>query len=267
MTEPQLSGADLAMQALRQARAAAKAQPPSRVKRRPQVRRADRGSGRDPNVVSDVLEQLAVAYNWRRPSAAGQIMARWKQVAPEGLAALASPDKYDPDTRTLYLAAVSYPAAAKLRGTAPQIAAALNEKVGADTVAVIKVLQPGAARRIYIEPVPPEPAAATEAPIKTRGDASPGYRAALAAHQAHVADRAETDVQQRARAAAERQTAAMRAHREDTDGHTEAVWFVDNLEETAAADRETTRQVAIRRARDERAGRAPALPTVFQRTA
>lgn len=264
------TGPDLARQALASWKAAAKSRPPAgATKARKKGKRAQYGDGRDPKPVADVLERLAVEYNWRRPSAAGQLMARWEQVAPQGLAALASPERYDPDTRTLHLVAASYPAAAKLRPTAPQIAAALNKAVGADTVAVVKVLQPGSARHRPAEPFPVE-AAAAPPPLPTPTPPVPpsaGYQAALAAHQAHAASLPATEMQQRIKAAAVAHTEALRAKREDLEAHRDAVWFTSDLEEKAAAEREQTRQEAIRRARAEKAGHGPIAPTVFQRTA
>lgn len=262
------TGPDLARQALASWKAAAKSRPPTgATKARKKGKRAQYSDGRDPKPVADVLERLAVEYNWRRPSAAGQLMARWEQVAPQGLAALASPERYDPDTRTLHLVAASYPAAAKLRPTAPQIAAALNKAVGVDTVAVVRVLQPGSARHRPTEPFPEEAAAAPPPLPPPPVPPSAGYQAALAAHQAHAASLPATEMQQRIKAAAVAHTEALRAKREDLEAHRDAVWFTSDLEEAAAKEREKTRQAAIRRARDQKAGHGPDLPTVFQRTA
>lgn len=269
MTAPQLSGVDLAMQALRQARAAAKTQP-SKPRRRPTTRRVDRGSGRDPKPVADLLDQLAVTYNWQRPSAAGLIMARWDRIAPQ-LADRAFPERFDAETRTLHLRAVHATAAAALRWEAPQIPAALNKVVGSDAIAQVKILQPGASRNAAaVHSQAPEPAPATASPTAAWELPEPPavFREALSAVRQAQAARREDPAQE----IRDRHFADIRGTlRESPAAFTEAQAQQEHLEQQArprdASEAEAVRQAALRRARDEKAGRMPALPTVFQRTA
>jgi hypothetical protein len=267
VTDPQPAGPDLARQLLRQARADAKARGnnPKAAKRLRSIR-SGTASGRDPARFEDILEQLAVAYDWKRPSASGVLMARWPQLAPD-LAKHCTPERYDPDTRTLHLRPVSHAAATQLRLQAARIAADLNQAVAADTVATIRVLPPGPSRTPMADQDSPAPArpAAVDQPARARADAAPGYRRALAAAQEgraaapgdphqELRDKHFADVRGTLR---EPQTAF-------TDG---AAALEEAAEQSRGNDSEKIRQAAIKVARDQKAGRAPALPTVFQRTA
>ncbi|MFD8516504.1 DciA family protein [Streptomyces antimycoticus] len=264
MTEPQSSGADLARQMLRRAQADARNRPTGPAKRKPTRRRAERGAGRDPLKFDGILEHLADTYGWRRPSAAGLITARWPQLMPH-LAQHAIPERYDTDTRTLHLRPANPAAATKLRWEATAIAAALNAAVGTDTVAAVKVLSPGPSRAD--RPGPAEAAEPAEhrdepAPVRTRDDAAPGY------HQARAAISRETPAGQKPRLQRDWGTGDFAWLREDEEAFTDGQAA---LESTAASsggnNPDAVRQAAIRMARTERAGRAPAVPTVFQRTA
>jgi hypothetical protein len=214
-----------------------------------------------------IIDELAAAYNWKRPTAGGLLMARWPQLAPD-LARHCIPERYDADSRVLYLRPVSNAAATQLRLEATRLPAALNEAVGADSVAAIRVLPPGAPSRTAepaaLEP-PAKPSTTTPPTVRTRDDAAPGYHRALAAAQAGRSEAAE-DPRQELR---DRYFADVRGVlREPETAFTDAQAA---LEDAAPSSRgntsEETRQAAIQRARDERAGRTPALPTAFQRTA
>lgn len=269
MTEPQMSGVDLAMQALRQARAAAKAQP-SKPRRRPTTKRVDRGSGRDPKPVADLLDQLAVAYNWQRPSAAGLIMARWDRIAPQ-LADRAVPEHFDAETRTLHLRPVHATAAATLRWEAPQIPAALNKAVGSDAIAKVKILQPGSSRNATsVRSQAPEPAPPTAPPTATLELPEPpaAFREALSAVRQAQAARCDDPAQE----IRDRHFADIRGTlRESPAAFTEAEAQREHLEQHArprdASEAEAVRQAALRRARDQKAGRDPEIRTASQRTA
>lgn len=263
MSEPEPAGKDLARLALANWKATAKKTAATGATKPRKKRRAQYGDGRDPVGLGAVLGRLGEENEWKTGVQAGSLTDRWASLCPE-LVGHVEPAGFDPATGRLDLRPAHNTAATQLRWLGPQLVTRLQEK--GLPVRSIRPLRVGPLTTAA-PAIPDTPAPQPETPIKTRDDASPGYRAALEAHQAHATDRTQTDVQQHARAAAERQTAAMRAHREDADSHTEAVWFANDLEETTAADHETTRQAAIRRARDQKAGRAPALPTVLQRTA
>ncbi|PBC72338.1 MULTISPECIES: DciA family protein [unclassified Streptomyces] len=265
MTEPQPSGKDICREALAAYKNRSWAIPGNDpTKRKSKTVRARPGDGRDPVGLGNVIKRIEAEQDWKTGMAGGNIVDQWHTLCPE-LVGKVQPVSLDA-TGCLTVQPTSPAYAAHLRILGAQLVGRLQAK--GVPVRSIRPLRPG-----HIA-APSDPAAedrterpAEPAPEKTRAQASPGYRAALAAHQAHAADRTETDIQQRARAAADRQTAAMRAHREDPEGHRDAAWFVNDLEEKAAAEREQTRQAAIRRARGERAGLAPEVRTAFQRTA
>ncbi|MFJ1993036.1 DciA family protein [Streptomyces asiaticus] len=262
MTEPQTSGADLARQMLRRAQADARNRPAGPAKRRPTRRRAERGNGRDPLKFDGILEHLADTYGWKRPSAAGLITARWPQLMPH-LAKHAAPERYDTDTRTLHLRPATQAAATKLRWEANAIAAALNAAVGEGTVAAVKVLPPGpraAAASSRAEDVPAERSA--EPPrVRTRDDASPGY------HQTRDAIHHGPPPGMKPRIEREYGVGEYAHLREAPEKFTDGQVALETAAAAGGNDCEASRQAALKAARAQKAGRAPAVPTAFQCTA
>ncbi|MFI1161323.1 DciA family protein [Streptomyces sioyaensis] len=263
MTESQTSGPDLARQALASWKATAKKTAATGSTKPRKKRRAQYGDGRDPVGLGSVLGKLGEENEWRIGVQGGSLTDQWATLCPE-LVGHVEPAGLDPVTGRLDLRPGHHTAATQLRILGPQLVTRLQQKgVPVRTIRVLRVAPLATAAPA----TPDTPAPQPEAPIKTRADASPGYRAALDAAQAGKTDRPSTEIQQRIKAAAEAQTNALRARREPIDEHRDAVWFVNDLEETAAADCEKTRQAAIRRARDQKAGLAPEVHTAFQRTA
>lgn len=262
MTE-QPAGPDLARQALASWKAAAKSRPATGATKPRKKRRAQYGDGRDPVGLGSVLGKLGEENEWKVGVKGGSIGDQWASLCPE-LVGHVEPAGLDPATGRLDLRPSHNTAATQLRWLGPQLVTRLQAKgMPVRTIRVLRVGPLSTPAPAAVDGPAPQP----EAPIKTRADASPGYRAALDAAQAGKTARPATEIQQRIRAAAEAQAQAIRAMREDPDEHRDAVWFVTDLEEAAAAEREKTRQEAIRRARDQKASSAPAVPTVFQRTA
>lgn len=267
MSEQQPAGADLARQALNQARAAARArgQQPVKAKVRRRVR-ATFGDGRDPVGLGSVLDKLADDFGWRRPSAGARIIVDWPKLVPE-IAELAIPERYDADSRTLHVRPVSHTAAAQVRLHAARLVAVVNERSGAETVAAVRVLPPGAPRTTAATAPAPEsgstPAPAGPPVAKTRAEASPGLLDALAI-AAQQRGTPPVDPQQELR---DRYFAEGRGTlRESPAAFTDAVVLEGDLEASAARD-DDPRERALARARAEKAGRAPALPQVLDRTA
>ncbi|MFF9787240.1 DciA family protein [Streptomyces nigrescens] len=256
------SGQDLARQALASWKATAKKTAATAATKPRKKRRAEYGDARDPVGLGAVIGRISEENEWKTGVQGGSLTDQWASLCPE-LVGHVEPAGFDPATGRLDLRPGHHTAATQLRILGPQLVTRLQQK--GLPVRSIRPLRVGPLTTAA--PAPGTPAPQPEAPIKTRGGASPGYRAALAAHQAHAASLPATEIQQRIQAAAHAQTEALRANREDPAGHRDAVWFVNDLEEKAAADREQTRQAAIRRARDQKAGRAPEIRTVFQRTA
>nr|WSX25497.1 DUF721 domain-containing protein [Streptomyces tubercidicus] len=259
----QPSGPDLARQALASWKATAKKTAATGATKPRKKRHAQYGDGRDPVGLGTVLSRIGEENEWKVGVQGGSLTDQWATLCPE-LVGHAEPAGLDPATGRLDLRPGHHTAATQLRILGPQLVTRLQQK--GVPVRTIRVLRVGPLTT-KAPAMPDSPAPQPEAPIKTRADASPGYRDALVAAQAGKATRPSTEIQQRIQAAAHAQTEALRARRENPDEHRDAVWFVNDLEEKAAAEREKTRQAAIRRARDQKAGGVPEVRTVFQRTA
>ena len=253
MTEtPQGSGADLARQALAAARAAAKNSPaPAPRRTRSTGRRSDRGGGRDPIAFGSLLGKVSAEQGWPAALEGGSVLARWPELCPQ-FATTVQPVRYNPDRGTLELRPSTHTIASGLRLLGGQLAKQINDKVGSTVVRAIRVLPVGATTTTP-EPAPDAPAAAdTTSPVRTRETASPGYRATLEAALAHRPERQPTNPY--VAEAAERQEAALRAHRQPETEHRDAEWEIDRLT-TAQVDRsEAVRRAAIARKRLEQAG-------------
>ncbi|MEU7435705.1 DciA family protein [Streptomyces sioyaensis] len=263
MSEPEPAGKDLARLALANWKATAKKTAAAGAAKPRKKRRAQYGDGRDPVGLGSVLEQLGAENEWKTAVAAGSLTDQWAALCPE-LVGHVEPAGFYPATGRLDLLPGHHTAATQLRILGPQLVTRLQQK--GLPVRSIRPLRVGPLTTAA-PAIPHTPAPQHEAPIKTRSDASAGYQAALAAHQAHATNLPATEIQQRIKAAAHAQTEALRVNREDPADHRDAVWFVNDLEEKATADREQTRQAAIRRARDEKACGVPEVRTAFQRTA
>ncbi|MFH8813089.1 DciA family protein [Streptomyces hygroscopicus] len=263
MTEPQTSGVDLARVALQAARAAAK-QRPTEKKTARRRNTARRGDGRDPIGLGTAITGLLADRGWEAPTTGGNILDQWPTLCPN-LAATVQPVHYDAESGRLDLRPVSDAQGAQLRLRARQLVAHLNGKLGREAVREVRVLAPG--------PIPPgRPAAAgpapagrrdEPAPVRTRDDASPGY------HQARAAIYHGPPVGMKPRLEREYGVGEFAHLREAPERFTDAVVALETaaIAETGGNNCEASRQAARKRARAERAGRAPAVPTVFQRTA
>ncbi|MEE1809693.1 hypothetical protein [Streptomyces sp. BE133] len=96
------SGVDLARVALRNARAAAKAQPQSKRRTGASVPRRTRGSGRDPLPFGETISKMVAERGWELAAAGGSILEQWPTIAP-GLAGKVAAAHYDDETRSLHL--------------------------------------------------------------------------------------------------------------------------------------------------------------------
>jgi hypothetical protein len=249
---PPASGADLARQALAAARASARQSPVSDRKQRTRTTRAARSSGRDPVGIDGILKRLSEDQDWNTGLDGGSILDRWQTLCPTALAHLIRPEGYDPDRGLLTLRPAHHAAATQARLVQQQLVAHLNAQIGRPAVRAIRVLAPGSGT----EPAAMPPRhAEPPAPVKTRETASAGYRQAFAAVQEHKPNRQPTDPY--LLEAIARQEAAARANRQDDSEHRDAAWELDRLAAAKAAEKEASRQAAIARARDEKAGRNP----------
>ncbi|MFI0822280.1 DciA family protein [Streptomyces sp. NPDC021098] len=261
MTEHGTSGRDLARLALAQYKAspAGRQQPTSR--RKPTRRRADAGSGRDPQTFAAILNQLNTDREWGIGVQGGNILDQWPTLCPD-LATTVQPIHYDADTGRLDLRPASHAYAAQLRLSGPQLAQRINGQLGSTAVRTIRVLAPG--------PVTPPTAAAAPAPaaraeepppVRTRDDAAPGY------HRARAAISHTPPTGQKPRIERDWGTGEYGHLREPEHAFTDAVAALETAEASKGNDPASVRQAALKRARAEKAGRAPAVPTAFLRSA
>lgn len=147
---PELSGVDLARQALvaakEQARARGAAAQQKKQARRGGLRSGARADGRDPLPLGAAINRLITERGWETPAAVGGVMGRWPQLVGPEVAQHCEPQKYDEDARVLTVQCDSTAWATQLRLLAPTLVARLNEDLGHGTVKMIKVLGPGAPR-------------------------------------------------------------------------------------------------------------------------
>ncbi|MFF4874055.1 DciA family protein [Streptomyces sp. NPDC000961] len=189
---PELSGVDLARQALLAAREAAKKNGAQTKKPKRRTGTVLRRDGREPLGLGAAISMMMTERGLVAPAAGGSVLAQWP-----GIAAAVSPTLpahvqatgYDPETGRLDLRPDSPAYATQLRLLTARIIATANEHVGAQAVRALRVLPPGA---VDTTPPPaadspaPGAAAAPAGPVKTRETASAGYRLALDAHHTAV---------------------------------------------------------------------------------
>ncbi|MFI6653258.1 DciA family protein [Streptomyces sp. NPDC050529] len=220
--QPAASGQDLARLALAQYKASTKANPqqPRQTARR-SLRGVRTGDRRDPSGLGNVLTQLAGDLGWQQGVQGGNILDRWAELCPQYVDRI-EPVHYDAERRVLELRPCSPAYAAQLRLLGGQLAKQINDKVGSEVVRAIKPLPVGAmTAESSSQPAPvtapAAPAAPAAAPVTTRGTASPGYQAALAA----VRPKAATAVDALVAAAIDRQVRA--SAREPETVHANAI--------------------------------------------
>ncbi|WP_435059728.1 DciA family protein [Streptomyces sp. bgisy060] len=177
---PELSGVDLARQALLAAREAAKKNGAQTKKPKRRTGTTLRRDGREPLGLGAAITMMMTERGLVAPAAGGSVLAQWETIlaatAPE-LAGHVQAVKFDADTGRLDVAPDAPAYGTKVRWIAPKLIAAANQAAGRTVVNSLRILPPGAAPI----PAPEEPApAAPTGPVKTRGTASEGYRRAPA---------------------------------------------------------------------------------------
>lgn len=251
-------GADLARQALRQAKAAARTQATT-GRRAPVGSRIARGSGRDPLKLGTVLDTIATNEAWKTGTQGGTVIDQWPAICPE-LTGKATAEHFDGPTGTLHLRPASPAFAAHLRLFSAQLAHRVNQALGERAVARIRVLAPRPAPARTGQPAEP-PAQPPDRPAH-REPVTPSVgfqRARAALDAARTVPAASPE-----RALADRYFAATRGSlcESDTAFREAAAFQEDAIErETRAGDREA---LALARAREEKAGRWQAPQTAFR---
>ncbi|MDX3232536.1 DciA family protein [Streptomyces sp. ME19-01-6] len=209
----ELSGVDLARQALVAAREAAKKNGGRRQEKPKRSRaRVVRRDGREPLGIAAAISLMMTERGMVAPAAGGSVLARWESIltaaAPE-LGGHVEAVKFDADTGRLDVVPAAPAYGTKLRWSAPKLIAAANEQVKGAGVRTLHVLPPapGTVGHASEAAAPAGQPAAPAEPVKARETASDGYRRALEAHREAVpARRVDPAIAE----ALERQTRAMR---------------------------------------------------------
>ena len=243
MTEtPQLSGKDLARQALAAYKATARTAPtnPAKARRKSPTRR---GRGRDPISFAAAIEGLGADLPLEAGVAGGSLLDRWADLCPQ-YAGCVEPAGYDEHTGRLDLRPASHAYATQLRMLGGQLAKQINDKLGRQVVRTIRVLPVGTLTTAVALPAPEQ--TGPQGPAKTREMACAGYRETLALAFEHRLERRPTDpyVEQAMR----RQEAALRANRQPDPAEE-----LDRITAREADRSDTVRRAALARKRQEQA--------------
>ncbi|MGW2384366.1 DciA family protein [Streptomyces sp. NPDC001658] len=253
---PQLSGRDLARQALAAYKATARTAPaagPAKPRRKRALRPGD---GRDPVTLAAAIAGLGADVPLEAGLAGGSVINQWPNLCPQ-YDGLIQPVHYDEKTGRLDLRPGSHSYAAQLRLLGGQLARQINDKLGKPVVRTIRVLPVGAITTTPSSTVT-DRATDAEAPVKTRADASPGYLHTLALALQNKPE--HTPTAPYVIEALERQEQALRANRQPESEHREATWAQLDAEEKAGPPPGSVEDSLARArayARQQRTGRAP----------
>ena len=139
--------AEAAAAALARARAAAKAKglrpglrPRRRVKDVPVGERS--GTGRDPKLLGDQLDQFVTERGWVGDVAVGAVIGRWSQIVGPEIAQHCAPLNFVEGVLTVRADSTAW--ATQLRLLSSSLLTRLAEEVGEGTVGEIRVVGPGA---------------------------------------------------------------------------------------------------------------------------
>lgn len=264
----ELSGVDLARQALVAAREAAKKNGATSTKPKRRTTTVVRRDGREPLGLGSAISRMMTERGMVAPAAGGSVLAHFDTIlaaaVPE-LAGHAQAVAFDADTGRLDVAPEAPAYGTKLRWSAPKLIAAANEKVPDANVRALHVLAPASMKTDQAaDDQAPRPAAAV-APVERRTPPD-GYRRAIEAHrQAAPPSRVDQGIAE----AVERQTAAMRelsrrAFPEPDVVPDNAPTQIEQARIQRRRQAAATEAAALRRARQERAawasGTAAAVP-------
>ncbi|WP_331763908.1 DUF721 domain-containing protein [Streptomyces cyaneofuscatus] len=265
MSGGEVSGVDLARQALLAAREAAKKNGTNRQKPKRRTATVVRRNGREPLGLGSAIGMMMTERGMAAPAAGGNVLADFDtiltEVAPE-LAGRVTAVAFDSDTGRLDVVPDLPAAGTQLRWSAPKLITAANEKVPGANVRALHVLAPAPVK------AGPAPAAAEPAPPPTapassmrRADPPEGYREAVAAHRATWTRQQNTNPE--IQAAAERQ---LRDRLREPEGHfADGSQALEELRTKAAVQQrvrpsEVSRARALQRLAAERAGLATITP-------
>ncbi|WP_241847761.1 DciA family protein [Streptomyces sp. CB02009] len=191
-TVPELSGVDLARQALLTAREAAKNNGAARQKPKRRTGTAVRPDGREPLGLGVAISMMMTERGLVAPAAGGSVLAQWETIlaaaAPE-LAGHVKATGLDEESGRLDVVPDAPAYGTRVRWITPRLIAAINSAVPEANVRAVHVLAPAALATTTVlssaaAEAPPPQRVVPAGPVKTRESASAGYRRALAAHRA-----------------------------------------------------------------------------------
>ncbi|MGW5401380.1 DUF721 domain-containing protein [Streptomyces sp. NPDC003952] len=273
MTE--LSGVDLARQALVAAREAAKKNGATTRKPKRRTTTVVRRDGREPLGLGSAIGMMMTERGMVAPAAGGSVLADFDAILAAAVPELAGRVQavaFHAETGRLDAVPDAPAVGTKLRWSSPQLIAAANERVPDAHVRALHVLAP-----VPVKTGPTPTAAAAPAPAAPASPAVPverrpppdGYRRAIEAHrQAAPPSRVDPGIAE----AVERQTKAMRelsrrAFPEPDVVPDDAPAPIEQARLQRRRQAAVTEAAALRRARAEKAGRTVAAPRRLEQTA
>ncbi|MGW6639497.1 DUF721 domain-containing protein [Streptomyces cyaneofuscatus] len=277
MSGGEVSGVDLARQALLAAREAARKNSATSKKPKRRTGTVVRREGREPLGLGSAIGMMMTERGMAAPPAGGSVLADFDtilaSVVPE-LAGRVQAVAFNAETGRLDVTPDLPAAGTQLRWSAPKLIAAANETVPGANVRALHVLAPASAKAgpttAASEPAPQPTAPA--APMQ-RADPPEGYREAITAHRA-TWNTTRQHTSPEIQAAAERQ---LRDRiREPEENFADGRQALEELRAIAAAEQQVrpsdaSRARALQRLAAERAGLstiAPATePRILGRTA
>ncbi|MBK3628319.1 DUF721 domain-containing protein [Streptomyces sp. MBT49] len=270
----ELSGVDLARQALVAAREAAKKNGSATRKPKRRTTTVVSRDGREPLGLGSAISRMLTERGMVAPAAGGSVLAQFDAILAAAVPELAGRVQgvaFDADTGRLDVVPDAPAVGTKLRWSAPKLIAAANERVRGANVRALHVLAPAPvkARPATVAAADPDPQPAPPAMPVERRTPPDGYRRAIEAHrQAAPPSRVDPGIAD----AVERQTAAMRelsrrAFPEPPSVPDDAPAPIDQARIQRRRQAAMTEAAALRRARQERAGVAVPQAVALRTTA
>ncbi|RPK23539.1 hypothetical protein EES37_37930 [Streptomyces sp. ADI91-18] len=268
----ELSGVDLARQALVAAREAAKKNGATTKRPKRRTTTGVRRDGREPLGLGAAIGMMMTERGMVTPAAGGSVLAAFDAILAAAVPELAGRVQavaFDVESGRLDVVPDAPACGTQLRWSAPKLIAAANERVPGANVRALHVLAHAAMKA---GPAPaasgPTPQLATPAAPVERRTPPEGYRRAIEAHrQAALRSRADPHIAE----AVERQNRAMRELSRQAFPETDVVPAdapapIDQARVQRRREAAVTEAAALRRARAERAGRGT-VPQSLGRTA
>ncbi|MFK0182164.1 DUF721 domain-containing protein [Streptomyces xanthochromogenes] len=271
--EAELSGVDLARQALLAAREAAKKNGATSKKPRRRTGTVVGRDGREPLGLGSAISRMMTERGMVAPAAGGSVLADFAAILAAAMPELAGRVRavaFDADTGRLDVVPETPAAGTTLRWSAPKLIAVANQRVQGANVRAVHVLAASAVKAgpgttVAADP-DPQPSAPT-APVPRRTPPE-GYRRAIEAHrQVAVPSRVDSGIAD----AVERQTRAMRelsrrAFPDPPSVSDDAPAPIEQARVQRRRQAAATEAAALRRVRAERAARLAGAQAVVQQS-